>query len=115
MIPYGLHTEGQQDFNVIFSWYPSLRKVKLPAYKAGHQKGNSNLSWGNISPKPPERAIHPRAQHGVFWQNCIKDKNVADIPEERVPESLGPFQQGTHNRKKKDIRFMHVLHGCPLV
>jgi len=46
--------------------------VKLPAYKAGHQKGNFNLSWGNISPKPPENAIHPRAQHGVFWQNCIK-------------------------------------------
>jgi hypothetical protein len=71
IIPYGLHTEGQQDFNVIFFWYPSLRK--------------------------------------------IKDKNVADIPEERVPESLGPFQQGTHDREKKDLRFMHVLHGRPLV
>ena len=51
--------------------------MKLPAYKAGHQKGNSNLSWGNISPKPPERAIHPRAQHGVFWQNCIKARAKA--------------------------------------
>jgi predicted Zn-ribbon and HTH transcriptional regulator len=51
-------------------------KVKLPAYKAGPQKGNSNLSGGNISPKPPERAIHPRAQHGVFWQNCIKETIV---------------------------------------
>jgi len=45
--------------------------VKLPAYKAGHQKGNSNLFWGNTSPKPPGRAIHPRAQHGVFWQHYI--------------------------------------------
>jgi len=34
--------------------------VNNPAHRAGHQHQD-----------PEEGAIHPRAQHGVFWQNCI--------------------------------------------
>ncbi len=78
--------------------------MKLPAYKAGHQKGNSNLSWGNISPKPPERAIHPRAEHGLFWQNCIKEtKSISYITdlEKELEKRLYDLEEA---RRKKLIK-----------
>ncbi len=44
---------------------PFCLLVNYPAHRAGHQHQ-----------VPEEGAIHPRAQHGVFWQNCIKQGHV---------------------------------------
>jgi len=48
-------------------------EVNNPAHRAGHQHQ-----------VPEEGAIHPRAQHGVFWQNCIKRRRWALGPRECI-------------------------------